>query len=353
VTKTRATAQAPRPAPFAPPYPPGWFDKVIFLVDRLPGSYLVWYGAFALASFALVSLARLVSGLPPFAGDLPGRALASFMLAFPAFLMHYLNRAAAGAFSDFEPALRAPEEAGVLRYRLATTPAVPSLLFSLGGAAFGVLFVVASPEIKSYTDAVFGTLWTAILFGALAWFINSHFTYRVVFQVSQVSRIYDRHARVRLSALGPHFALSRFTRRAAIASIFVLTGYLIGFASVGSQALTPLIILPNLLLAASVFVLPLLGAHRRLEAERERSQRATAQLMESALVRLHQDVERGQYRSAPAVKDAVTALDIELSRLARIPTWPWNPGTPRGVAAAVLLPVFIWLIQFGLQRLLG
>ena len=53
MTKTRATAQAPRPAPFAPPYPPGWFDKVIFLVDRLPGSYLVWYGAFALASFAL------------------------------------------------------------------------------------------------------------------------------------------------------------------------------------------------------------------------------------------------------------------------------------------------------------
>jgi len=75
--------------------------------------------------------------------------------------------------------------------------------------------------------------------------------------------------------------------------------------------------------------------------------------MESALAKLHQVVERGEYRSAPAVKDAVAALDIELTRLARVPTWPWNPGTLRGVLAAVFLPVFIWLVQYVLQRLLG
>ncbi|MGH2620287.1 MAG: hypothetical protein ACRDHG_06910 [Anaerolineales bacterium] len=42
----------------------------------------------------------------------------------------------------------------------------------------------------------------------------------------------------------------------------------------------------------------------------------------------------------------------EITRLARIPTWPWNPGTLRGVVATVSLPVAIWLIQFVLQRTL-
>jgi len=107
------------------------------------------------------------------------------------------------------------------------------------------------------------------------------------------------------------------------------------------------------LLAASAFVLPLLGAHRSLEAERDRVRQEATLSMESALAKLHQVVERGEYRSAPAVKDAVAALDIELTRLARVPTWPWNPGTLRGVLAAVFLPVFIWLVQYVLQRLLG
>ena len=74
--------------------------------------------------------------------------------------------------------------------------------------------------------------------------------------------------------------------------------------------------------------------------------------MEVARDKLHQLVERGKYAAAPAVKDAITALDLELTRPARIPTWPWNPGTPRGVLATVFLPIVIWLIQFGLGRLL-
>ena len=44
---------------------------------------------------------------------------------------------------------------------------------------------------------------------------------------------------------------------------------------------------------------------------------------------------------------------MEAADLQRIPTWPWSPGTPRGVVAAVFLPVILWLVQFGLQRLLG
>jgi hypothetical protein len=323
------------------------------LIDRLPGSYAVWYGVFALLCFALVTLARLVAGMPPFGDDLGLLAFSSLMLGFPAFLLHSLNRTAAGAFTAFEPALQSPEEATLLRYRLTTAPAVPSFLFSLGSAAGALFLVVLSPETRSFMDATYGPAFAVFFFGPLAYFINSHGAYRIIYQLTQVSRIYDRHARVRLGDLGPHFALSHLTSRAAIASILIVSGYMVGFAQLGSLILSLAVLVPNLLLAGTAFVLPLRGAHRLLEAERYRVRREANQRMEAALSELHRVVERGEFASVPPVKDAITALDIELTRLARIPTWPWNPATPRGVLATVFLPVVIWLIQFGLGRLFG
>jgi hypothetical protein len=202
-------------------------------------------------------------------------------------------------------------------------------------------------------DATYGPAFAVFFFGALAYFINSQAAYRVIYQLTQVSRIYGRHARVGLSDLGPHIALSRLTSRAAIASILVVSGYLVGFAQLGSLSLSLAVLIPNLLLAGAAFVLPLTGAQRLLEAERCRVRKEANQRMEAALSELHQVVERGKFAEVPPVEDAITALDVELNRLARIPTWPWNPATPRGVLATVFLPVAIWLIQFGLGRLLG
>ncbi|MFQ5596379.1 MAG: hypothetical protein ACE5HA_19725 [Anaerolineae bacterium] len=50
---------------------------------------------------------------------------------------------------------------------------------------------------------------------------------------------------------------------------------------------------------------------------------------------------------------AMSSLEIEREVLARIPTWPWQPGTLRGVASAVSLPVLVWLIQQILAYYLG
>lgn len=50
---------------------------------------------------------------------------------------------------------------------------------------------------------------------------------------------------------------------------------------------------------------------------------------------------------------AMASLEIERAALVRVPTWPWDPGTLRTVIAALLLPIIIWLIQYGLERLMG
>ncbi len=367
MTKRKALPTPPRPralpehspAPplvqqiFVPPYPRSWFDVVMARVDRLPGPFGLWYGVLALLVFGLITLALVISGRPALSGDLGQRAIASFMTALPAFLTHALNRTAGQAFTAFEPALRSPAEAPQLRFRLTTAPAWPSLAFSLGAAAYSAFLILSTPQMGPYLESVFGSRGSALVFSALSYFLNSHFAFRVIYQLRQVSRIYGRHALVHLGDLGPHFALSVFTSRAAIAAIFVVTGYSIGSAQIGSVALSLAILIPNLSLAGAAFLLPLLGAHQSLGAERDRARREANLQMEAAWIELHRIVGQGDYSRAPAVKDAITALDIELNRLARIPTWPWTPGTPRAVVATVFLPVFIWLIQFGLGRLLG
>ena len=350
---SRTSLRSSRPDRFVPPYSASWFDRVMALIDRLPGPYGLWYVVFGVVVFALITLARSLSGMPALGGDLGQRAFNSFMTAFPAFLSHNLNRTAARAFTTFEPALRSPAEAPGLRYRLTTAPPWPSLIVSLGSAAFAVLLILSTPELRPFIDTIFGPPWAGFVFGAMSYFVNSHFAYRVVYQLGQVSRIYAHHARVRLADLGPHFALSVFTSRAAIAAILVVTGYAIGNVQIGSITLSLIVVIPNLLLAAAAFVLPLVGAHALLEAELARARRNASLRMETAVAKLHAVVERGQFAAATPVKDAITALDIELNRLAHIPTWPWTPGTLRGVLAAIFLPVVIWLVQFGLQRVLG
>jgi hypothetical protein len=74
-----------------------------------------------------------------------------------------------------------------------------------------------------------------------------------------------------------------------------------------------------------------------------------AKLMASLL---HERIDGRQLAGIDEVHKAITALEFENARLLKIPTWPWQPGTFRGLLAAVLLPLVLWIVQFGLQRLL-
>ncbi len=55
-------------------------------------------------------------------------------------------------------------------------------------------------------------------------------------------------------------------------------------------------------------------------------------------------------QAASALEAFHPGLAVSDSEYARIPTWPWEPGALRGLVAALLLPVVIWLIQFFLGR---
>jgi hypothetical protein len=322
-------------------------------IERLPGPMPAWYAVTVIAAFLLITLARLLGGYPAFGGNFGYRLFSAFMIAFPAYLAHDLTLVAGRALSEFREALRNPAEEAFLRSRLTTTPALPSLLFSLGGAVMGLVIVQTAPQVGLSMEDVFGPARATAVFGAGSWFINSQFSYRVIHQMVWVGRIYGRHTRVDLNHLKATAALTRLSGRSATASILVVSGYGLGFALTGDSRAAIDVLIPNFMLVLVVFLLPLLGAHRLLEGERDRRLREIGAGASRAMAALEAAVADGRYADVPPIKDAYHALDLERTRVAHIPTWPWAPGTLRGVLATGFLPILIWLIQFGLTRLLS
>jgi len=179
--------------------------------------------------------------------------------------------------------------------------------------------------------------------------------YHSVHQLVQVSRIYTDHARINVYQLQPLYALSRpgaFTALGAIA--FIYTWLSVSAPVVRSPSPTDIgFYLVFAAIGGAAFVLPLLGAHRRLTAEKEARLAESTSRFEAATIELHNQLDRGRLLQMDHLNKALASLEIEQNALRKIPTWPWQPGAIRAVVAALLLPVAVWAIQLVVGRLLG
>ena len=103
----------------------------------------------------------------------------------------------------------------------------------------------------------------------------------------------------------------------------------------------------------AVFAWPLWGVHRLLVEEKARLLTDCARRMKAAVAELRRRIDSGRIEAMDDLHKTMASLEIEHATLTRIPTWPWQPGTLRGLLAAVALPVVVWLIQFVLQGYLS
>jgi hypothetical protein len=101
-----------------------------------------------------------------------------------------------------------------------------------------------------------------------------------------------------------------------------------------------------------IFLWPLWGAHRALVELKEVSLAEAAGRAKVLSALLHERIDQQKLSRIDEVHKAITALEFENGRLLKIPTWPWHPGTFRGLLAAVFLPLLLWAVQFVLQRVL-
>jgi hypothetical protein len=284
--------------------------------------------------------------------------------------MHYLDKSAASAMASFRPLLTpggtggspSPRDGGMfarLSYEVTTLPALPTLAAAVVAVVLtvaGYFFQTSSAHLPPYLAGTAGTpLSTA---SAMALFfvsaaIQGVLAYHTIHQLTLVSRIYTEHARINLYQLQPLYALSVPT---AITAIGILLYMYVWFATATSMSLAigPVEIGTSatfVAIAIATFMLPFLGAHRRLEAEKNRSLAEASSRFEALTEELLRAVDGRRLDKMDPLNKALANLEIVQNGLRRIPTWPWQAGAVRGLLAALFLPVAVWAIQLLLGQL--
>jgi len=333
-------------------YPPSWVDRLIEWVARLPGPALIYYVGAALALILLVAASQWMSGVPfptmrPF--YLFFGAIGPYVIA----LIYILDERAAAALERFSPLLAGDEQTlREMRFRLTTLPAGPTLVATALGALVGAGFAFLVPvgERVRLTQLAVSPASEIVNSGLLVitWAFYGALFYHTLHQLREISQILDLHTQVNLFEVSPIHGFSAVTALTAVGITMVSVGWALTLPGTVSSIVG---LLPHVLfgmVAAMVFVSPLVGVHNLLQHEKDEQLRQNAHTIDAVRAELRGRVEQGEFAGIDLVSSALAGLETERRLVEETPTWPWSPQTPRAVAAGLLLPLLIW----GAQRLL-
>ncbi len=351
---------------FKPPYGPSWFDRFTLWVDRLPGPAWLYYVILG-AAFGLVgSAVQWGEGAYPVGTFNALHVWTASNFAFLLCLMHYIDKSAASALASFRPLLSSadnmkrqfPEDGSTyasLAYQLTTLRPRPALIATIAGAAFAIaahMLLTANGIVPGYLSGAAGSplsTLSVVVMLTLGNALSGLLAYHTIQQLALVSRIYTRHAYISIYQLQHLYALSR---PGALTGIGIILFVYVWFATSRAEVPGPIEVALSLFfatIAAATFVLPLIGVHRRLAADKSRRLAEASSRFEAATEDLHSLLDGQRVDGVDDPYKAIASLETEQVALRRISTWPWEPGAVRGLVAAFLLPVAVW----GIQQLLG
>ncbi len=336
------------------PYPPSFVDRI---TDRVERGRLPWWLTYMLAALVLDALVAFIlwrAGVYARVGFHPMQVWLPTLAVYLFALMHGLDRAAGAALERFRPAFGGDEaEFAAARYRLTTLPARPTLIFTLAAT-------LLTTPLGRYEMAMVQTggfeLVPALFLSVLAalYVITYPFLYHTWHQLREIHRLHRDWAEVDLGNVRPMHALARVTSLTALGLLINNYGWFL--AQPGGDLSNPVLLgegVFNLLITAIVFGWPLWGAHRKLAEAREGALLQVAVRKRAVRGQLHAAVDAGRLGEIDPLNKVLGALQAEQAELQGTATWPWAPATLRSLAGAVLLPVVLWLMQYGLGRLLG
>ena len=332
------------------PYPPSWMDRFFDWVERLPIPFLLFY------MLAYLALGLFQHALLWIDGSVPVGEFVILIFAqdlwfiFLAAARHYLRNKGSAALTKFRPALRLNDSRFArLLYEFTHLSARTGWIIS---ALVVPILLISMPYLETYVGHLFFSPTMIYLTFLIVIFIgpmNVAFFYIVLRSLSVISRIYAQVRRINLFNLTPLYALSAFTSE--LGMIFVLFMLInLTTASLFGREFTLFYLILNGLMAALVFVLPLLGIHQRLGFAKERAVEVNNDLIEKGFSKMQSLVRASKHRAVSELRNSNSALLEYRLELAKISTWPWDTATLRTFITALLVPIIVWVLQQFLQR---
>jgi hypothetical protein len=273
-------------------------------------------------------------------------------------MIHYLDKMAADAVVKFCPSMCLAEQQGVdLIYNFTHLPARIVRLVTLVGIALAMLIIIGVEQGVVQADlGYFGTSKAAQLWWRIVLIIDQIFfwnmIYHTIHQLRMVNLVYDKYAKVDLFNLSPLYTFSRLTVYTAVSTIVIAYGWVATFPWLSTDFLVIGSWLIGIAAAMAGFILPLLGIHSRLVEEKQRWQVDAGQSLKVSMTTLHQSIAERKLEEVELLVKAMEGVHRQQAILEQIPTWPWQPGTVRGVTTTVLVPIFLWVVLRVLERLL-
>ena len=333
-----------------------WIDWLLGRIDALPGPRLLAYGllfvAILVVDVVLHGEARLDSQTV-----LTGLVDASFPIVLLAGL-DWLNGVASRALDQLSVALRV--DAGELeevRHELLRTPpswanaaAILALLeagISLATSPGGYGIRPDSSPAEWAEVFVVGGSTTVLVFVLVA---------HGVHQLRSVMRMHRELVTIDVFRLDPLYSFATLTSWTGISLLALVTYGIVAFGLLGELQFSAVDVATTVIfgvMSVALFVIPLVGLHDRIQAEKARQRAAAGASLAAAVAELQRRTELGQYENSKEVTDVVTAATLTYSTISRIPTWPWRQETLRGFLGAVALPIVIWSVTALLGRVIG
>jgi hypothetical protein len=268
-------------------------------------------------------------------------------------LVHLLDHQAVGALDSMRPALTITDrQYDDLRRKLSTMPSRATMGVAVILIAF-LLFTEWMGNVPVRYAAlddlpVFRIVYHVIDKGVA--FVFGPFFYHTIVQLRLVNTIYTKHTRINLFDMKPLYAFSKLTATTAAGLIIPVHGWMLINPDLLSDPLGLGMTVLITILAVLAFVWPLVGAHRLMEAEKERLLHDLDLRFEGVFAVFNQRLRDDDLEGTEGLNGTINSLEIQHTKIKAIPTWPWRADTFRSVLSAIVLPLVLRILQFLVDR---
>lgn len=335
------------------PYAPSWIDRLIDVINRLPGFGWYVYPLVLVVVLVVLQSVTWLDGSVPWGHFTPIDLLTAVWTVLPVAVIHYLDNSVERTLRVLRPDLALDDDQFDQMVALFTNMPSRRVILAnvLGIGAFWVL-LLASPFLLDRAQSSTLHIGAALFLVSLNFALLGAMAYHTIRQLRLVTQTYARVKTIDLFQLAPLYAPSVLTARTAIVWVLALYLSVALFSEILSSTLAVAVVIGLGFIAALTFLLPLITIHQRIVEEKERAISEIDQRIDRAIAELKRRSDTLDLRDMDGLNKLILGLIAGRDQLDKIPTWPWSPGTPAAVVSALVLPIVLWLIQVLLDRLI-
>jgi len=338
-------------------YPPSWVDRFSGLVNRLPGPAWVYYLSLAAGILLIQVICLALDGILLEQGLNLAHIFIALAIAYILGLINYLDQFAVNRLEILRMDLNVDDDQfRRLSRNISTMPLVTAILAGLIGllSMFAIESISRSPYILEALEGYSVSEYAFRIMYMILWWVFGTLIYHTIHQLRLIRNISEQLIEINLYQPKSLYTFSNMIAITAFCTALLPIGFLL--ANPGASWNDPAVFITVLivqLIALGTFIWPHYGIHRQQVAEKQILLDQTNKRIEAVGRQLHNAVDNEELQGIGEMNTALSTLNLELSIIERIPTWPWQPETLRILITALALPLGLWLVQVLLGRFLG